>query len=161
MVAIDTASADETEALGRKLGELLIAGDVVLLHGDLGAGKTTLTRGIAAGLGIVETIQSPTFALVSEHRADSGLRLFHIDLYRLDSDDELASFGFEEYLAPPDGVTVIEWPDRAGTSLPGRYTLILLEPGEGDRRRIRLRTVPAGDLARFHALASGAGVSDG
>ena len=125
--------------LGRRLAADLRTGDVVLLHGDLGAGKTTLTQGIALGLGIDEPIQSPTFTLVAEHagREDRGwpLALHHLDLYRLEGPDELDSIGYDQYLAPEDGVTIVEWPERAGDWLPDRFWLVRIEiAGTGGRR---------------------------
>jgi tRNA threonylcarbamoyladenosine biosynthesis protein TsaE len=113
---------------GRALGATLTRGDVVLLHGDLGAGKTTLTQGIAQALGVEEAIQSPTFSLVAEHdgRDKEGrpLRLFHLDLYRLEVADDLEGIGYSQYLAPEEGVTVIEWPERAESWLPDRFWLL-------------------------------------
>jgi tRNA threonylcarbamoyladenosine biosynthesis protein TsaE len=139
-VTLTTHSADETRKVGEGLGRRLSAGDVLLLHGDLGSGKTTLTQGIARGLGIEEYVQSPTFTLVAEHTGSSPsgepLRLYHIDLYRLSGEEDLPSFGYEQYLAPVDGATVIEWPERAGSMLPDRYLLITLEPIGPDTRRL-------------------------
>src|SRR5688572_8679462 len=127
---IETASADETRAFGERLAHHLRAGDVLLLQGDLGAGKTTLTQGIARGLGIDDYVQSPTFILVAEYdgRAADGspLRLYHLDLYRLADAADLESFGFGDYLEPVDGVSVIEWPERAADELPETYLLIRL-----------------------------------
>jgi tRNA threonylcarbamoyladenosine biosynthesis protein TsaE len=115
-------------AYGRDFAQRLGQGDVVLLHGDLGAGKTTLTQGIAAGLGVAEAIQSPTFSLVAEHEGtDAGarpIRLYHLDLYRLTDPEELEGLGYDQYLDPVDGVAVIEWPERAGSWLPDRFWLL-------------------------------------
>ena len=145
--SIVTASSDATRAFGTTLGRLLPIGAVVLLHGDLGAGKTTLTQGIARGLGITEPIQSPTFTLVAEHAGTTAegdpIRLYHLDLYRLDGEADLESFGWEHYLAPADGIAVIEWPERAGTWLPDEYLLITLDQSGPDRRQIAIEAVPA------------------
>jgi tRNA threonylcarbamoyladenosine biosynthesis protein TsaE len=144
-VEICTTDPDETRALGERIGRAVRMGDVVLLHGDLGAGKTTLTQGIARGLGVADPVQSPTFTLVSEHRCTlaSGepATLYHLDLYRLGDESELESFGYDQYLAPVDGISVIEWPERAGSWLPDAYLLVelaVLAPGE---RTIRLMPV--------------------
>lgn len=114
------SGAEAMRELGREIGGTLRAGDVVLLHGDLGAGKTTLTQGIAAGLGVDGLIQSPTFTLVTEHPATlatgEDVTLYHLDLYRLDDPEELGDIGWEEMIAPAHGVTVVEWPERAGRS---------------------------------------------
>jgi tRNA threonylcarbamoyladenosine biosynthesis protein TsaE len=151
--SIVTADTDATRAFGVALGRRLPIGAVVLLHGDLGAGKTTLTQGIALGLGITEPIQSPTFTLVAEHAGTSAegqpVRLYHLDLYRLDGEADLDSFGWEHYLAPEDGISVIEWPERAGTWLPEAYLLVTLDPAGPDQRRITIEAVPSnGSMAR-------------
>jgi tRNA threonylcarbamoyladenosine biosynthesis protein TsaE len=125
---------------GRTFAATLKPGDVVLLHGDLGAGKTTLTQGMALGLGVEEAIQSPTFSLVAEHdgRDSEGrpLRLYHLDLYRLEEVDELEGLGYEQYLAPEDGVTVIEWPERADDWLPDGFWLLRIDHAPGGGRTI-------------------------
>ena len=145
-ISVTSRDGRETQAFGERLGRLGEAGAVILLHGDLGAGKTTLTQGIAAGLGITEPVQSPTFTLVAEHdghdRAGAPLRLYHLDLYRLTDPGELDSFGFEEYLAPREGLTVIEWPERAGSHLPASYLLVRLETTGDDQRQITVDAVP-------------------
>ena len=139
---ITTESSDQTERLGEMLGAWLRPGDVVLLHGDLGAGKTTLTKGIARALGVQDTVSSPSFALVNEY-ALPLLRLFHLDLYRLDDPADLESIGFTELTAAEDGIAIVEWPERAGTLLPERYLLAeLVYAGDG-RRDVRISGTPA------------------
>ena len=144
--ALTSTSAETTRCIGRAIGRLLRRGDVVLLNGDLGAGKTTLTQGIAAGLGIDEPVQSPTFTLVAQHEGRDAngaeITLYHLDLYRLRDEVDLESFGFDQYLEPADGVSVIEWPERAGTWLPDRYLLVDIAIHGPDHRR--LRVVPTG-----------------
>src|SRR5215510_8846233 len=109
---IFTRSADETFEIGRRIGDTLQAGAVILLTGELGAGKTVLAKGLAAGLGIDESaVTSPSFTLINEH--EGRLRLFHIDLYRLDS-SATAGLGLEEILDHKDAVAVIEWAERLG-----------------------------------------------
>lgn len=130
-------SAEAMKDLGRELAANLRIGDVMMLHGDLGAGKTTLTQGVAEGLGIEGPVQSPTFTLVREHDA-SNLRLYHLDLYRLDDPNELEDIGYEVYINPPDGVSIIEWPERAGDWLPERFTIIRIEHLGGDRRSVHI-----------------------
>jgi tRNA threonylcarbamoyladenosine biosynthesis protein TsaE len=136
--------AEQMVALGVALGERLRLGDVVLLHGDLGAGKTTLAQGIARRLGVTAAIQSPTFTLVAEYdaRLADGFpaRLYHLDLYRLTDPAELESIGYEAYIAQADGVTLVEWPERAGDELPERYLLITITH-DGNARRVQLREV--------------------
>jgi tRNA threonylcarbamoyladenosine biosynthesis protein TsaE len=106
-------SPQETEALGAQWGRTATAGLVLALSGDLGAGKTQLVRGLARGLGVTSRVHSPTFTLVNEY-GGGRLKLFHLDLYRLETPDQIHSAGIEEFLNP-DGVAVIEWAER----LPG------------------------------------------
>lgn len=110
MATFISHSAAETEALGEAWGREARSGWVIGLSGDLGAGKTQLVKGLARGLGVAERVHSPTFALVNEY-LDGRLPLFHIDLYRLDTAEEIRSAGLEEFLQPA-GVTVVEWVDR-------------------------------------------------
>lgn len=130
-------SAKETEEFGRRIGRSLISGDVVALSGDLGAGKTTLTRGIALGLGVSDDVFSPTFTLVHEHIG--RLPLYHIDLYRIASEEEASLAGIEEYLNG-DGITVVEWAERAAGLLPEDRIEIELAFSGGDEREIRVKS---------------------
>ena len=114
---ITTHSADETQALGNKLAELLRPGDVIAYFGDLGAGKTALTRGIAQGLGITESVTSPTYTIVNEYLT-GRIPLFHFDMYRLGSSDELFDIGWEDYLVR-GGVCAVEWSERAEDAFDG------------------------------------------
>jgi len=111
MVTFTSHSPQETRALGEQWGREARPGWVIALSGDLGAGKTCLVQGIASGLGVSGRIQSPTFALINEHRA-GRLPLYHIDLYRLETASEIVAAGLEDYLFTPDGVTVVEWFER-------------------------------------------------
>jgi tRNA threonylcarbamoyladenosine biosynthesis protein TsaE len=130
---------------GSELAATLAPGDVLLLHGDLGAGKTTLTRGLAQGLGVPDPIQSPTFSIVAEHPAvtttGEPVTLYHLDLYRLDDPGELEGLGYDRYLAPMDGISVIEWPERAGDWLPERFWLIQITHDDAGGRRVRRRLI--------------------
>jgi tRNA threonylcarbamoyladenosine biosynthesis protein TsaE len=127
-------SSLHTERLGERLGRSARPNDVFALAGELGTGKTVLARGIAAGLGIEPTdISSPTFIILREH-GGGRLPMFHIDLYRLEGVD-LANTGWEECLEA-GGVTVIEWPDRAGAALPKDRLEVRLEHIADTKRRI-------------------------
>ena len=155
VLEVDSSDPSQTTEIGSVLGHWLRDGDVVLLHGDLGSGKTTLAKGIAAALRIDAVVSSPSFALVNEY--EGGLlapvsKLYHLDLYRLHGADELASIGFEDFLAPSDGATLIEWPERAAEMLPERYLLIEITAIGEDRRRLRLTPKPYDD-AWTHRLA--------
>ncbi|MEN8136345.1 MAG: tRNA (adenosine(37)-N6)-threonylcarbamoyltransferase complex ATPase subunit type 1 TsaE [Thermodesulfobacteriota bacterium] len=116
----------DTEHLGRLLGEIARAGDVIILSGSLGAGKTTMTQSIGAGLGVPANcyITSPTFSLMHEYQG--RLTLYHMDLYRLSSEEEIEDLGFLEYIYG-DGLSVIEWPNRLGSLMPEEYLEIKLE----------------------------------
>jgi tRNA threonylcarbamoyladenosine biosynthesis protein TsaE len=140
-----TASEEETQAIARELSATLRAGDVVLLSGDLGAGKTTFVRGLAEGLGIdPRDVSSPTFTLVHEYRG-KGLTLYHADLYRLQraATDDL---GLEE-IGVKDGVLAIEWPDRLTHELAGA-TLVRLDVVDDASRRIIIGPAEAGPYDR-------------
>jgi tRNA threonylcarbamoyladenosine biosynthesis protein TsaE len=127
-----TASAAETEAIGERLGERLRTGDVVLLTGELGAGKTTFVRGVARGAGSASPVASPTFQLV---RVYAGrLQLAHVDLYRVEHNSELGELGLEELA--DQGAVVIEWGDSL--QIPGS-ALIEIEHLGDDRRLVRTK----------------------
>lgn len=131
-------SADETRLMGETIGKRLRAGDVVALTGTLGAGKTCLAQGIARGLGISEReVVSPTYTLI--HELTGRLRLFHIDLYRIEDGDDLEDIGFYETF-DGESVTLIEWADRFPGALPDAYLEIrLARQGESDDvRELRL-----------------------
>ena len=149
---ITSSSSVQTQAIGAHLARILHPGDVILLHGDLGAGKTTLTQGIAEGLGIVGPVQSPTFTLVAEHDGHlndgTPIRLYHLDLYRLGGEADLEDIGFEDLLGPADGVSVLEWPERAGAWLPDRYVLVRIETMPDSGRLLTISAMPTtGELA--------------
>ena len=136
VISLDLVSHSSlhTERLGERLGRSARPNDVFALWGELGAGKTVLARGIAAGLGIDPTeISSPTFIIQREHRGER-MSMFHIDLYRLEGAD-LTSTGWEESLEA-GGVTVIEWPDRAGEALPDDRVDVRLEQIADTKRRV-------------------------
>jgi tRNA threonylcarbamoyladenosine biosynthesis protein TsaE len=136
-IELITTGEEETRSIGERLGRRLPDGAVVLLNGDLGAGKTTLTQGIAAGFGVEEQVQSPTFTLVAEHQGEDGRKLYHLDLYRLQDEADLESFGYEQYIDPVDGVSIIEWPERAGEWLPEAFLLIDIVIAGPSERRLR------------------------
>ena len=129
----ETHSAAETRALGQRMAEEMRPGTVVLLRGDLGAGKSELARGIARGLGVTETVTSPSFTILNVY--ESGrLPLYHFDWYRLESAEELYELGMEEYLGG-DGVAVVEWPERCEEAVPEDcITIRMTATGENDRR---------------------------
>ncbi|MEP7071989.1 MAG: tRNA (adenosine(37)-N6)-threonylcarbamoyltransferase complex ATPase subunit type 1 TsaE [Verrucomicrobiota bacterium] len=131
---IISASQSETEARGESLAQKLGPGEVIGLTGDVGAGKTHFTKGIARGLGVPGEITSPTFTLVHEYER-GRLPLYHFDFYRLERLEELVAIGFEEYL-DANGVCVIEWADRFREALPERTRWVHFEIAAGDERQI-------------------------
>ncbi len=132
-----TSSAAETVALGERLGPLAAAGDLICLWGELGAGKTQLAKGIARGLGIRDTVNSPTFVLMAEYAG--RLPLFHVDLYRLaDASDALAGGVVDD--RQTQGLTVVEWPERMGEVLPLARLDVRIEGTGDDVRTIELST---------------------
>jgi tRNA threonylcarbamoyladenosine biosynthesis protein TsaE len=132
----ETRSQAETIGYGRQLAATLRTGDVIALHGQLGAGKTSLVKGIADGLAVGEPITSPTYTLIHEHRS-GRLPLAHIDLYRLETVDAALAIGIEDYL-PGDGVTVIEWAERIADLLPAHTRQITITVTGQASRRIEL-----------------------
>ena len=136
-----THSPGQTRELGAALARRLSPGDLVLLSGTLGSGKTTFIQGIAMGLSINDQVTSPTFTLVAEYTGggvDGSLQLHHVDLYRLGGESgDLESFGLEEVLDDPDAVTAVEWPQRAAAILPDEYLLVELDPVADSKRRVR------------------------
>jgi tRNA threonylcarbamoyladenosine biosynthesis protein TsaE len=139
-IVLTSGDAEATRAVGEVLGRAAEPGDVVCLFGELGAGKTQLAKGIAAGLGVGDTVSSPSFVLMAEY--EGRLPLFHIDLYRLaDAADALAGGLIDDRQA--SGMTVIEWADRLGDWLPASRLGIRIE-GTGDGpRRLELRATDA------------------
>ena len=129
-----THSPEETRALGRTLAQALQGGAVVAFTGDLGAGKTAFVSGMAEGLGIEERVTSPTFTIVNEYEG-GRLPLFHFDMYRLGSADELFHIGWEDYLAR-DGVCAVEWSENVDEALDGDTIRVDISRGEDDNTRI-------------------------
>ena len=128
-----TNSEQETEQLGQRLGRALKAGTVIAYTGDLGAGKTAFTRGLARGLEIPERVTSPTFNIVNEYEG-GRLPLFHFDMYRLGGSDELFDIGWEDYLAR-GGVCAVEWSENVEDALEEDTVRIDIRRGENDNQR--------------------------
>ena len=129
---IRTHSAAETRALGERMANALAPGDVVLLEGDLGAGKSELARGIARGLGVRETVTSPTFTILNVYESGK-VPLYHFDWYRLESAEELFEMGMDEYLGG-DGIALVEWPERCPEAIPEKTVRVRIgQSGENER----------------------------
>jgi len=139
-MTIETRSEQETEALGRALAALLQPGDVIAYRGDLGAGKTAFTRGLARGLGITEAVTSPTYTIVNEY-PQGRLPLFHFDMYRLHDADELFDLGWEDYL-DRGGVCAVEWSENVREALEDPILVSIRR--DPDWQETRLITIAGG-----------------
>jgi tRNA threonylcarbamoyladenosine biosynthesis protein TsaE len=135
-----TRSVEGTLALGEKLAEILRPPMLVILRGEVGAGKTTLVKGIAAALGaaVEEDVTSPTFTLVHEYESER-VHLFHLDLYRLEREEQIAVLGLEEMLAEPNALVLVEWGERFESVVRLASGEIAMEQGEGDERGLLVR----------------------
>ena len=141
MMQITTHSADETQALGQKLASRLAPGDVIAYFGDLGAGKTAFTRGLAQGLGITDPVTSPTYTIVNEYLS-GRIPLFHFDMYRLSSPDELFDIGWEDYLSR-GGVCAVEWSENVEDALQDAIRVTIeKDADEPDTRHITITGGP-------------------
>jgi len=145
MTSFLTQSADGTLCFGRALGTRLTAGDVLCITGDLGAGKTLLAQGVAAGLGITEEVTSPTFTLMQVYET-GRFPIYHFDLYRLDDPMDLYNIGFEEYVGG-DGVALIEWADKFTADMPERCLWVEISRGSVATERI-ISLQPKGERYR-------------
>ena len=133
-MVVTTASAAETEALGERLAAHLTGGEVIAFTGDLGAGKTAFTRGLARGLGITERVTSPTFTIVNEYEG-GRLPLFHFDMYRLHSAEELFDIGWEDFLSR-GGICAVEWSENIQEALEPGTVYVDIRRGQGEQERI-------------------------
>ena len=140
-------SPQATQDLASGLGRRLKAGDVILLRGDLGAGKTEFVKGLAIALGATEPVNSPTFALLNVYQG--SMTIFHFDLYRMQHPEELAGIGFDEFIEGK-GLAVVEWPDRFPSEMPDEYISVEIMAGETiSERLIRFEPVGVRYLGRF------------
>ena len=146
-IALATTAPEQTQDIGRLLGQLAQAGDVFLLSGELGAGKTCLTQGILWGLGGDEYARSPTFVLICEYPA--RLTLHHMDLYRLDSIDEIIDLGLDDYFLG-DGVCVVEWAEKGLEAFIGEHLTVSIEDMGDNRRRLTFNS----DAQRYSQMLS-------
>jgi tRNA threonylcarbamoyladenosine biosynthesis protein TsaE len=130
-------SPEQTVRLGARLGERLTSGDLICLSGELGSGKTTFITGVGRGWGVIDPVTSPTFVLVNEYRRADGLRLWHLDCYRLNSGTEALAFGFDDLLES-EGVMLIEWPERILEVLPPDRMNLTLRWVDDTKRGFRM-----------------------
>lgn len=148
MLKIKTNNAEETQALGYKIGTALCGGEIIAMTGDLGAGKTTLTKSLAKGLGIEDYITSPTFTIVNEY--SGRVKLFHFDVYRISDIEEMYDLGYEEYFFS-DGVCIIEWSNLIEEILPEERINIDIVYIDENSRQITV----SGSGQRFDDLIKG------
>lgn len=132
-----THSPEETIALAEKIGGCLRAGDCIAYYGDLGAGKTTFTRGIAKGMGLPDEVSSPTFAIVNEYHGKGRLSLYHFDMYRIMGSDELETTGFYDY-PMEESVFAVEWSENIEDAFPDNAIRIEIERIDDDSRKITI-----------------------
>jgi tRNA threonylcarbamoyladenosine biosynthesis protein TsaE len=133
---LTSRSAAQTRRLGQGLGELLLPGDIVLLEGEFGAGKTVFAQGVARGLGVMEYVTSPSFTLVNEHQGRGGLTVYHIDLYRLEDPQEVVDLGLLDVLGG-EGVCLVEWAGRVRDLAGEEYLLTEFGVLGVNKRRLR------------------------
>lgn len=138
-----TSSPEETVALGKKIGGMLKNGDVIAMQGTLAAGKTTITKGIAAALGIEDTITSPTFCLISEYQGK--MPLYHMDVYRLNGAEDFAELGTDDMIYG-NGVSIIEWSEKIIRELPRKTILLKITPQEDGTRLIEIDNWQNGEI---------------
>lgn len=143
MIKFVTNNTEETIELGKKIGNCLRKGDVIAMQGTLAAGKTTITKGIAKSLDISETITSPTFCLISEY--EGKMPLYHMDVYRLDSEEDFANLGTEDMIYG-NGVSIIEWSEKIMNELPKKTIILKIEPQEDGSRIITLENWPYSEI---------------
>ena len=135
-MTIITNNEAETISEGEKLGRTLAPGAVVALYGNLGVGKTAFTRGLAAGLGVTEVVSSPTFTIVNEY--PGKVLLFHFDMYRLESENELFDIGWDDYLER-GGVCAVEWSEKVSGAFPPETIMVTIINLGGDKRSLEIK----------------------
>ena len=147
-------SEKQTQRLGFCLGACLREGDVVLLEGEMGAGKSVLTRAAARGLGVEGPVPSPTFTILNIHEG-RAMKLYHFDLYRLEGEDALYEMGLDEFIPARDGASLIEWPQMAGEAMPPDHLAIDIRyVSDGMAREITLTPMGAFDQTRIDEILS-------
>jgi len=147
-----SVSERQTQRLGYALGACLREGDVVLLQGEMGAGKSVLTRAAARGMGVEGPVPSPTFTILNIHDGRK-MKLYHFDLYRLEGEDALYEMGLDEYIPARDGASLIEWPQMAEEAMPSDHLAVDIRYAhDGEAREIALAPMGAFDQARLDEI---------
>ena len=143
MLSIDSTSVNSTKELGKKFAQFLKKGDVIVLTGDLGAGKTMFVSGFLSFYGKENEAASPTFTIVNEHDLSKGLKLFHFDVYRLDFEEEFTALGGEEFF--DNGICIIEWGEKIKNLLPKEYLKINIEKDTANNDLRKISFIPHGE----------------
>lgn len=143
MLTINSTSVNTTKELGKKFAQFLNKGDVIVLTGDLGAGKTMFVSGFLSFYGKENEAASPTFTIVNEHDLKQGLKLFHFDVYRLDFEDEFTAIGGEEFF--DNGICIIEWGEKIQNLLPKEYLKITIEKDDVNNDLRKIFFIPHGE----------------
>ena len=152
MVSIYSTNERQTQRLGFCLGACLAIGDVVLLEGEMGAGKSVLTRAAARGMGVDGPVPSPTFTILNVHEGRT-MKLYHFDLYRLEGEDALYEMGLDEFIPARDGASLIEWPQMAAEAMPEDALAVEIRyADDGMAREITLTPTGAFDAARIDEI---------
>ena len=159
MVCVHCRNERETERVGALLGRQMSCSDVLLLSGEMGTGKSVLTRGLAAQLGIDGPIPSPTFTILLIHEG-SGPALYHFDLYRLENEDELYEMGLDEMIPPDNGIAVIEWPQNCAAAMPERCFRAELAyvPDAPEERNLKIELPEENLEQRFRTEVQASGI---
>ncbi|QTQ15156.1 tRNA (adenosine(37)-N6)-threonylcarbamoyltransferase complex ATPase subunit type 1 TsaE [Treponema parvum] len=142
-MTLKTSSSEKTVEFGKKIASYLKKGDIIALQGPLAAGKTTLTKGIAEGLKVKDTITSPTFCIISEY--EGSMPLYHMDVYRLDGAQDFINLGIDDMLYG-NGVSIIEWSEKIMEELPKKTIVIRLKPEDDGTRTVEIDNWPYGTL---------------
>lgn len=152
MYSLLSNSERKTQRLGFALGACLRVGDVVLLQGEMGAGKSVLTRAAARGMGVEGPVPSPTFTILNIHEG-TAMKLYHFDLYRLEGEDALYEMGLDEFIPARDGASLIEWPQMAQEAMPGDHLAIDIRYAhDGMARELTLTPMGAFDEKRIEEI---------
>ena len=136
-IVVNSKSEKDTFNVGKMIAQKLTGGEVIIFEGDLGAGKTVFSKGLAEGLGVKDIVTSPTFTILNIYQGEK-LNLYHFDMYRLTDADEARELGFEEYIKNPNGVCAIEWAEQTKQLLPEKVYKVVIEKVNDDERTITI-----------------------
>ncbi|MGL4854155.1 MAG: tRNA (adenosine(37)-N6)-threonylcarbamoyltransferase complex ATPase subunit type 1 TsaE [Lentisphaeria bacterium] len=134
-----SASEEQTEQLAYKLALTLKPGSIIALHGNLGCGKTVFSRGLAKALGVEGHVTSPTFTIVQDYQLPNKTHLYHLDLYRINNEDDAIAFGIDEYLLDPNAICIMEWPTRISELWPNHTIHVYFEHIDEQHRSIQIQ----------------------